>query len=66
MWPLADKSELIVCISLHGLAIPDWYHNNAVHIDDKRQIKRSHCFCPYYANSVASLCIQAQVVLRNL
>ena len=59
-WPLADKSELIliVCISLHGSAIPDWYDNNAVHFNNKRRIKRSHCFCPYYATSVASLRIQ--------
>ena len=41
-WPLADKSELIVCISLYGSAIPDWYHNNAVLFNNKRRIKRSH------------------------
>ena len=35
-WPLADKSQFIVCISLHGSAIPDWYHNNAVHFNNKR------------------------------
>ena len=57
-WPLANKLELIVCISLHGSSIPVWYHNNAVYFNNKRRIKRSHRFCLYYANSVASLRIQ--------